>query len=60
MKKFIAFVLSASMCLSLLTALSPAFAAYEQDGEKVAMMRMGDPEKDEPKRETIENQHDCP
>ena len=57
MKKFIAFVLSASMCLSLLTALTPAFAAYEQKGEQVAMMRMVDPD-DEDEKEHISIQDD--
>ena len=56
MKKFIAFVLSASMCLSLLTVLTPAFA-YEQNGG-VAVMSFGDPEKDESKRETVGPQND--
>lgn len=57
MKKIIAFLLSASMCLSLLTVLTPAFAAYEQKGEQVAMMRMGDPDK-KPDLEPLEDQDD--
>ena len=52
MKKILAFVLSASMCLSLLTVLAPAFA-YEQKGE-IAVMRMVDP--DEEEREYLEYQ----
>ena len=57
MKKIIAFLLSASMCLSLLTVLTPAFA-YVQDGEQIAVMRMGDPDEDEPKRNPVEIQDD--
>ena len=45
MKKIIAFVLSASMCLSLLSVLSPAFS-YEQKGG-VAVMSLGDPDEDD-------------
>lgn len=45
MKKIIAFVLSASMCLSLLTVLTPAFA-YEQGGG-IAVMCFGGPDDDE-------------
>lgn len=55
MKKIVAFLLSASMCLSLITALTPAFA-YEQDGEQVAHARMVDPDEEEPKRETVQIQ----
>ena len=44
MKKIIAFLLSASMCLSLLTVLTPAFA-YVQDGEQTIHMRAVDPDK---------------
>ncbi len=58
MKKILAFVLSASMCLSLLTVLTPAFA-YEQKGE-IPVMRMGDPDEEKPKRETIEIQEENP
>lgn len=50
MKKYMAFILSASMCLSLLTVLTPAFA-YEQE-EQVSVMRMPDPD-DEPEEEQI-------
>ena len=57
MKKIIAFVLSASMCLSLLSVLTPAFA-YEQENEQVSVMRMPDPDDDKPKREVIEGQDD--
>ena len=59
MKKFVAFILSVSMCLSLLTMLSPAFA-YEQESEQVAVMRLGDPDDEEPKRNPAEIQDDCP
>ena len=57
MKKIIAFLLSASMCLSLLTVLTPAFAAYEQEGETTAMTRMVDPD-EKPERRPIEVQDD--
>lgn len=56
MKKIVAFLLSASMCLSLLTALTPAFA-YEEDGEQSIQTRMVDPD-DEPKREVVDKQDD--
>lgn len=55
MKKMIAFVLSASMCLSLLTVLAPAFA-YEQDSG-IAVMSFGDPD-NAPKREVVDKQDD--
>ena len=55
MKKILAFVLSASMCLSLLTALAPAFAC-EQDSEQISVMRLGDPDDEE--RDTLEYQDD--
>lgn len=44
MKKIIAFVLSASMCLSLLTVLTPAFA-YEQGAQQTIQTRAGDTDK---------------
>lgn len=44
MKKMIAFLLSASMCLSLLTVLTPAFA-YEQGDQQTIQMRAGDTDK---------------
>ena len=60
MKKFIAFVLSASLCLSLLSVLTPAFA-YEQKGEQVAMMRMADPDDDEdPEKVGFGNRNENP
>lgn len=60
MKKIIAFMLSASMCLSLLTMLTPAFA-YEQSDEQSVQMRMVDPDKKpEPEREVINGQTDSP
>ena len=57
MKKFIAFVLSASMCLSLLSVLTPALA-YEQEGEQTAKVRMVGPDDKEPERELIDGQSD--
>ena len=58
MKKIIAFVLSASMCLSLLSVLTPAFA-YEQGDEQVSVMRMADNDKKpKPEREPLPGQHD--
>ena len=52
-----AFILSASMCLSLLTVLTPAFA-YEQE-EQTIQMRAGDKDKKpEPEREVIQPQYD--
>lgn len=60
MKKIVAFLLSASMCLSLLTVLAPVFA-YEQKAEQTATMRMVDPDDDEdPEKVGFENQHDWP
>ena len=60
MKKFVAFVLSASMCLSLLTMLTPAFA-YEQESEQTIQARMVDPDKNpKPEREPYEGQSDWP
>lgn len=60
MKKFIAFILSASMCLSLMTALTPAFAYGQEDtSEQTIMARAGDPEKeDRPVKEHIGIQGD--
>lgn len=58
MKKFMAFVLSASMCLSLLSVLTPAFA-YEQGNEQVSVMRMPDPDED-PEKIPFEIQDDNP
>lgn len=56
MKKIIAFVLSASMCLSLLTVLTPAFAAYEKNSE-VSVMSAGDPERTpDPDRKPLRGQ----
>ena len=51
MKKILAFITSLSMCLSLLTAISPAFAC-EDDAAGVAIeetvgMRNVDPEEEE-------------
>ena len=58
MKKIIAFVLSASMCLSLLTVLTPAFG-FEQDGQQTIQTRAGDPErKPAPDRKPLEDQND--
>jgi len=54
MKKIIAFVLSASMCLSLLTVLTPAFA-YEQSGQQTIQMRAGDKDK-KPDLKPLESQ----
>ena len=45
MKKILAFALSASMCLSLLTVLAPAFG-FEQNGG-IAVMSFGDPDDDD-------------
>ena len=59
MKKVIAFVLSASMCLSLLSVLTPAFA-YEQSGEQVAKVRMVGPEDEDPENESFESIEDWP
>ena len=57
MKKILAFVLSASMCLSLLTVLAPAFA-YEQESG-ISVMRMGDPDNDKkPDLKPYEDQDD--
>lgn len=58
MKKILAFILSASMCLSLLSVLSPTFA-YENNGEQITVMRMPDPD-DDSEFEVIEGQNDCP
>ena len=55
MKKIIAFVLSASMCLSLLTVLTPAFG-FEQNGG-IAVMSFGDPD-DKDEKEHIGPQGD--
>lgn len=56
MKKMIAFVLSASMCLSLLTVLTPAFA-YEQGGQQTIQTRSGDANnKPKPDREPLPGQ----
>lgn len=60
MKKFVAFVLSASMCLSLLSVLSPAFA-YEKGGEQTVQTRMVDPGKNpKPEREPYDSEEDWP
>lgn len=60
MKKFIAFVLSASLCLSLLSVLTPAFA-YEQEGGNTAMTRAVDNDKKpDPDREVINGQGENP
>lgn len=61
MKKILAFITSLSMCLSLLTAIAPAFA-YEDDAASVAVeetveLRMADP-KEEPERKPLGNQGD--
>lgn len=45
MKKIMAFILSASMCLSLLTVLTPAFG-FEQSGG-ISVMSFGDPDDEE-------------
>lgn len=51
----IAFLLSASMCLSLLTVLTPAFGFAQEGG--IAVMSAGDPEKKpEPERNPVEVQ----
>ena len=55
MKKIVAFLLSASMCLSLLTVLTPAFG-FEQDGG-ISVMSFGDPD-DEDERELFREQND--
>ena len=56
MKKIIAFALSASMCLSLLTVLTPAFA-YERDGQQTIQTRAGDTDrKPDPDRKPISGQ----
>ncbi len=58
MKKIVAFVLSVSMCLSLLTVLTPAFA-YGQNTEQAVQMSMADPDKKpDPEREVIQPQYD--
>ena len=57
MKKIIAFVLSASMCLSLLTVLTPAFA-YEQGSEQTIQMRNTEKPERKPMREPIPAQED--
>jgi len=58
MKKILAFFLSASMCLSLLTVLTPAFA-YEQDGEQTIQTRMVDPDKKpDPERKPLVDQEE--
>ena len=58
MRKIIAFMLSASMCLSLLTVLAPAFA-YEQSDEQNTMVRMTDNDrKPDPDREPLRVQND--
>ena len=60
MKRILAFVLSASMCLSMLTVLSPAFA-YEQDAEQTVQTRTTDPVKTpDPDRKPLNGQHDWP
>ena len=57
MKKIIAFALSASMCLSLLTVLTPAFA-YERDGQQTIQTRAGDTDrKPDPDRKPISGQN---
>ena len=63
MKRILTFIISASMCLSLLTSLSPVFA-YEDDSidvtiEKTVELMSFDPE-DEPERETVEDMYDIP
>lgn len=45
MKKIVAFLLSASMCLSLLTVLTPAFGFAKDSG--IAVMSFGGPDDDE-------------
>ena len=58
MKKFVAFILSVSMCLSLLTMLSPAFA-YEQESEQTIQSRMVDNDRrPDPDREVINPQYE--
>ena len=57
MKKIIAFVLSASMCLSLLTVLTPAFA-YEQGGQQTIQTRDVEKPERKPVREPIGPQTD--
>ena len=59
MKKIVAFVLSVSMCLSMLTVLTPAFA-YEQGGEQSIQTRSNDKpvRKPDPDREVIHAQNE--
>ena len=57
MKKIVAFLLSATMCLSLLTALTPAFA-YEQEGEQNIQMRTAEKPDRKPMREPIAGQEE--
>lgn len=60
MKKIIALVLSVSMCLSMLTALAPAFA-YEESTEQTIQTRTNEPiKKPDPDRKPLNGQHDCP
>ena len=59
MKKILAFITSLSMCLSLLTAISPAFAC-EDDAAGVAIeetvgMRNGGPEEELEEYEDIDD-----
>ena len=58
MKKIVAFLLSATMCLSLLSVLTPAFA-YEQGEEQTVQMRSTDPvQKPDPDRKPIAGQRE--
>lgn len=57
MKKIVAFLLSASMCLSLLTTLAPAFA-YEQEGETVQVRMVDNDKKPKPDWIPYEGQDD--
>ena len=58
MKKIVAFVLSASMCLSLLTVLNPAFAAEENGTEQTIQMRAVGPEEDDLADEPLRGQRE--
>ena len=58
MKKIIAFVLSASMCLSLLTVLTPAFATEENGTEQTIQTRAADKPVKKPDRKPIAGQEE--
>ena len=61
MKKVLAFLTSLSMCLSILTAIAPAFACEDTAEERMIELRMVDPnEKPDKEPDIFEDLEDSP